>query len=63
MKVIDNVIAYAKGLRDKGFKLDYQTETKTGLVQVYIDFERRGIVVVSGPTEVIKTIMESIENN
>lgn len=63
MKVIDNVIAYAKDLRNKGFKLDYQTETKSGLVQVYIDFERRGIVVVSGPVDVIKTIMESIENN
>ena len=63
MKVIDNVISYAKALKDKGFTLDYQTETKTGLVQVYVDLERKGIVVISGPSDVIKTIMGSIENN
>lgn len=63
MKVIDNVISYAKSLKDKGFFLDYQTEVKSGLVQVYVDFERKGIVVVSGPAGTIKTIMEALENN
>ena len=62
-KIIDNVISYAKSLKNKGFELDYQTETKSGLVQVYIDMERKGIVVVSGPLDTIKIIMESIENN
>ena len=62
-KIIENVISYAKSLKKKGFSLDYQYELKTGLVQVYIDMERNGIVVVSGPPEIIKTIMESIENN
>ena len=62
-KVIENVISYAKSLKKKGFSLDYQHELKTGLVQVYIDMERKGIVVVSGPPDIIKTIMESIENN
>ena len=62
-KIIDNVISYAKSLKNKGFSLDYQHEIKSGLVQIYVDMERKGIVVVSGPPEVIKTIMESIENN
>ncbi len=62
-KIIDNVISYAKTLRDKGFTLDYQNETKSGLVQVYVDFTRKGIVVVSGPPDVIKTIIGAIENN
>lgn len=63
MKVIEQVINYARDLKNKGFKLDYQTETRTGLVQVYIDLSKKGIVVVSGPLEVIKQIMEVLENN
>lgn len=63
VKIIDNVIDFAKKFKNQGFELDYQIETKTGLVQVYIDVSRKGIVVVSGPSDVIKKIMESIENN
>lgn len=63
MKIIEQVIKFAKSFKDKGFTLDYQTETETGLVQVYIDLKRKGIVVVSGPIKVIKQIMGVLENN
>lgn len=63
MKIIEQVINYARELKDKGFTLDYQTETETGLVQVYIDDKRRGFVIVSGPLKVIKQIRGVLENN
>jgi hypothetical protein len=63
MKVIEQVIEFARGFVKKGYDLDYQPETESGLVQVYIDLKRKGKVIVSGPFETLQTIMKVLENN
>ena len=63
VKVLDQVIEFARSFKDKGYELEYKPETESGLVQVYIDLKRHGKVIVSGPFETLKSIMEVLENN
>lgn len=62
-KVIDQVIEFARSFVKRGFNLEYITETESGLVQVFIDMKRKGVVIVSGPSNTLKQIIEVLENN
>ncbi len=63
VRIIEDVIAYVRHFKDKGFNVEYKHPENPELVLVHLVPNRAGVVVVEANQKILNQIREGIKHN